>query len=181
MGVSRSLALFKPQKASADSIPAGVIFDFGGSTLPVGYLPCDGSAVSRTTYSRLFAAVGTTWGTGNGTTTFNVPDTRGRASLGSGTGSGLTARTLGDMTIGAETMPVHSHVMYVDNDGDAVASNNAQHLSRRDGTGDPKAYEMTYLNSDPTGTHTIGKTASTGTGSHGVMQPSYVATKMIRY
>lgn len=54
--------------------PAGKVEAYAGSTIPDGYLLCDGSAVSRTTYSRLFSAIGTTHGAGDGSTTFNVPD-----------------------------------------------------------------------------------------------------------
>lgn len=52
----------------------GIIYPFGGSTVPEGFLPCNGAAVSRTKYSRLFAAIGTIWGAGDGSTTFNVPN-----------------------------------------------------------------------------------------------------------
>jgi microcystin-dependent protein len=76
-------------------IPTGGILSYGGATAPSGYLLCDGSAVSRTTYSALFTAIGTAFGAGDGSTTFNVPDLRGRSPLGSGTGSGLTARSIG--------------------------------------------------------------------------------------
>ena len=57
-------------------IPPGTIVPFGGGTVPAGWLPCDGTSVSCTTYEALFNAIGTAWG-GNGTTTFNVPDLRG--------------------------------------------------------------------------------------------------------
>lgn len=87
----------------------------GRSTAPTGWLLCDGSAVSRTTYADLFDAIGTAYGTGDGSTTFNLPDGRGRMFIGAGTGTGLTARFLGD-TGGAEThqltlaeMPAHGH------------------------------------------------------------------------
>src|SRR6478672_8307118 len=53
--------------------PAGAIQDFGGTTAPTGWLACDGQAVSRTTFADLFAYIGTTWGAGDGSTTFNVP------------------------------------------------------------------------------------------------------------
>lgn len=76
-------------------IPAGTMVLFGGTSAPSGWLLCDGSAYSRTTYAALFAAIGTTWGVGDGGTTFNVPDLRGRAPIGAGQGSGLTNRTLG--------------------------------------------------------------------------------------
>lgn len=58
--------------------PAGSVMTFAGSTAPSGYLHCDGSAVSRTTYADLFAAIGTAHGSGDGSTTFNLPDYRGR-------------------------------------------------------------------------------------------------------
>ncbi len=75
------------------SITGGIIM-YGGSSAPSGYLMCDGTAVSRTTYSTLFGIIGTTFGTGDGSTTFNVPDLRQRFPLGkatSGTGSTLGA------------------------------------------------------------------------------------------
>lgn len=81
--------------ATASGIPAGVLFPYGGTSAPSGFLLCDGSAISRVTYATLFAAIGETYGAGNGSTTFNIPDTRGRTPIGAGTGSGLTARTLG--------------------------------------------------------------------------------------
>lgn len=71
--------------AQQNTTPSGVIIQFAGTTAPTGYLTCDGSAVNRTTYPNLFAAIGTTWGAGNGTTTFNIPDLRGYFLRGSGT------------------------------------------------------------------------------------------------
>ena len=59
-------------------------------------------AVSRSTYSALFSAIGTTYGTGDGSSTFNLPDLQGRTAIGSGSGSGLSARSLG-ATGGFET------------------------------------------------------------------------------
>jgi microcystin-dependent protein len=59
-------------------IPAGTIAPFAGGTVPTGWLLCDGSTISRSTYSALFAAVGTAHGQGNGSTTFHLPDYRGR-------------------------------------------------------------------------------------------------------
>lgn len=57
--------------------PPGATMPFAQSTPPAGWLKANGAAVSRTTYAALFAAIGTTWGVGDGTTTFNVPDLRG--------------------------------------------------------------------------------------------------------
>lgn len=59
-------------------LPIGTIIPFGGSSIPDGYLSCDGSKVSRTTYSKLFQAIGTRWGAGDGSTTFALPNLTGR-------------------------------------------------------------------------------------------------------
>lgn len=67
--------------------PAGKVIQYAGTSAPTGYIACDGSAISRSTYSALFSAISTTWGSGNGTTTFNVPDLRGAFLRGSGTSS----------------------------------------------------------------------------------------------
>ena len=64
----------------------GMITMYGGLTAPTGFLLCDGTAVSRTTNAALFTAIGTNWGTGDGSTTFNVPDLRSRTPLGKGVG-----------------------------------------------------------------------------------------------
>lgn len=63
----------------------GTILPFAGSTAPSGSLMCHGQEVSRTTYSRLYSVIGTTWGSGNGSSTFNVPDLRGAFLRGTGT------------------------------------------------------------------------------------------------
>lgn len=102
------------------TVPTGAILDFAGATAPTGYLLCDGAAVSRTTYAALFSTIGTTYGVGNGSTTFNLPDFRGRMSIGvgDGTATGHTDHPLGQAG-GEEThvltvteMPSHSHVAY---------------------------------------------------------------------
>lgn len=73
---------------------AGFISAFAGSTAPTGWLVCDGSAISRTNYADLFTAIGTTYGTGDGSTTFNLPDLNGKLPLYDSTA------TLGDTTNG---------------------------------------------------------------------------------
>lgn len=70
---------------NVDLIPAGIIHMFAGNTIPAGWLLCDGSAVSRTDYAKLFSAIGTTWGAGDGSTTFNLPNTIGRFAEGAAT------------------------------------------------------------------------------------------------
>lgn len=68
-----------------ETAPSGIIVSYAGPNIPAGYLLCNGIAISRTTYAALFAAIGTTWGSGDGSTTFNIPDlmnlfTRGASS-----------------------------------------------------------------------------------------------------
>lgn len=65
-----------------NSIAIGTIFLYGGTNPPPGYLLCDGSAVSRTTYQDLFAMIGTTYGAGDSTTTFNLPNFQGKMPAG---------------------------------------------------------------------------------------------------
>lgn len=97
------------------STPAGVVMPFAGSTSPDGWLLCYGQAISRTDYATLFSVLGTTYGTGDGSTTFNLPDMRGRIAAGkddmggsaanrlTSGGSGITGTTLGNAG-GAETV-----------------------------------------------------------------------------
>lgn len=70
------------QAAILASVPTGTILPFAGTVVPDGFLLCNGAAVSRTTYAKLFAAIGTKWGTGDGSTTFNLPDSEGRVFQG---------------------------------------------------------------------------------------------------
>jgi phage-related tail fiber protein len=75
--------------AISTSTLTGMVAYFAKSTAPAGWLLCNGAAVSRTTYSNLFVAIGTLWGTGNGSTTFNVPDMRGEFARGWDNGRGI--------------------------------------------------------------------------------------------
>ncbi len=96
-----------------ENAPAvGTIDAYAGASAPTGYLLCDGSAVSRTTYADLFAAIGTTYGAGNGTTTFNLPDLRGRFPLGV-SGSHALGSTGGSetKTLIEANLPAHTHTM----------------------------------------------------------------------
>ncbi len=98
--------------------PTGSVTAYAGSSAPTGYLLCDGSAVSRTTYAALYAIIGTTYGSGDGSTTFNLPDLKGRVIVGVGTGSGLSTRALGakggeeSHTQTINEMPSHTHNVY---------------------------------------------------------------------
>lgn len=84
---------------SGSPVPAGIMVPYAGATVPPGYLLCDGSAISRTTFAALFTAIGTVWGPGDGSTTFNIPAMARRTVMGSG-GSpypGVIGNALGDL------------------------------------------------------------------------------------
>lgn len=80
--------------------PIGALIDFAGSSAPSGWLLCYGQAISRTTYSALFAVIGTTYGVGDNSTTFNVPDFRGRIGAGLDNMGGTSANRLNNISGG---------------------------------------------------------------------------------
>ena len=97
-------------------LPSGSLVPFAGSTAPSGYLVCDGAAVSRTTYAALFAAIGTTYGAGNGSTTFALPNLKGRVVA--GVDSAQTEfDSLGETggakthTLSSAEIPAHNHAV----------------------------------------------------------------------
>lgn len=101
-------------------IPPGALLPFMGSAVPAGYLLANGAAVSRQSYAALFAAIGTTYGAGNGTTTFNLPDTRGVFLRGLDNGRGLDAgRALGAYQ--ADSYASHGHSVNDPGHGHGVA------------------------------------------------------------
>ena len=104
--------------------PVGSIKMFAGSAMPSQWLKCDGSAVSRITYAELFAVIGTTYGEGNGSTTFNLPNFSGRTAIGVGSsettgasshelgssgGSETHTHTTAGHTLTVNEMPSHTH------------------------------------------------------------------------
>lgn len=95
--------------ALSRQVPPGAISAYAGASAPEGYLFCKGQAVSRTTYAALFGAIGTTYGAGDGSTTFNVPDLRGDFLRGLDAGRGVDAgRVLG--TEQPDAMQGHKHM-----------------------------------------------------------------------
>lgn len=101
-------------QVSGDTLPLGAIIPFPGGTIPENYLLCDGSAVSRTTYSLLFNVIGTIYGAGDGSTTFNLPDMRGRVPVGvnsNDTDFNAVGKTFGEKshTLTISEMPNHTH------------------------------------------------------------------------
>lgn len=88
--------------ATAGGPSPGTIHSFAGSAAPTGWLLCDGSAVSRTTYATLFAAIGTSFGAGDGSTTFNLPNTAGLFLRSSGSQT-VSAKSFVGGSVGAKT------------------------------------------------------------------------------
>ena len=173
------MALTQIPNTMLDNVaPPGVVLPFAGASAPSGWLLCDGSAVSRTTYAALFTAISTAFGVGDGSTTFNVPDLRGRVAAGKdnmgGTaasrlttgGSGVDGATLGASggaqthTLTSAQIPSHTHSL--------AAGAGAGGNSATGGAG----YGF------PTATTTAANTG--GDGAHNNTQPTIVLNHIIR-
>ncbi len=169
----------------------------------VGWLLCDGQAVSRATYSLLFDVIGVNFGVGDGSTTFNLPNASGRVSVSGGAATGLTNRSVGDVfgeeriTLTEQQIPSHNHSNN-HNHNSATTSSNGSHTHNYEGyysvtrgTGTTREVKSrTRISSDPNdyagnsaGTHNhtlnlpnyVGQTGQTGGGqSHNNLQPSLV-------
>tara|TARA_Y100000361_G_scaffold153769_1_gene176541 strand:- start:26 stop:1150 length:1125 start_codon:yes stop_codon:yes gene_type:complete len=109
---------------TVNGVPSGSVFCLAVATVPSGYLECDGQEISRTTFAGLFAIIGITYGAGNGSSTFNVPDLRGEFVRGFDNGRGIdSGRTIGSTQGGA----FESH----DHDADANANSTVQDPGHR--------------------------------------------------
>lgn len=111
---------------AAQPVPAGSVFNFAASTAPTGYLECSGAAVSRTTYAALFAVTSTTFGVGDGSTTFNLPNLRGEFVRGFDNGRGVDAsRAFGSAQ--SDELKAHTHTTTFPNSDDP--SNGTRHVT----------------------------------------------------
>lgn len=152
---------------------------YGGGVLQTGFLSCNGQAVSRTTYSALFAAIGTTWGAGDGSTTFNVPDFRGKVPMGSGGASipGIIGNAVGNVggeaahILNINELTAHVHGPGgINNDFTLSKTVNNSGTTGLQGTASPLNYAATT------------QTASAGGGeAFNIIQPSAVCLFMIKY
>jgi microcystin-dependent protein len=137
---------------SAPGNPTGAIIQFAGSNPPTGYLLCNGAAVDRTTYATLFAVIGTTYGAGDGSTTFNLPNLQGRVPVGKSTEAefDVLGETGGEKahTITAAQMPSHTHTFTGDSHNHSFTGGSHSHSI-----------------SDPGHKHNI-KVAESGNGSY---------------
>lgn len=169
-------------QVSGDTLPIGCIVPFTSDTVPENWLLCDGSAISRTDYALLFSIIGTTYGVGDGSTTFNLPDLRGRVPLGKGTGTGAGGETYnfelankgGEyshiLTVGE--MPSHTHII-ADTENGAIRvqgyGNSSQHTGRIRTDADVEWTNHT-LTAAPTG----------GGAAHNLLQPFEVHNFIIK-
>lgn len=178
-------------ETGVEDLPVGCMLNFaaeGAGKLPTGYLYCDGSAISRSTYSELFAVIGTTYGAGNGSTTFNVPDFRSRSPVGAGTGdySGdNTNRTLGQQ-LGEESVTLTEAEM----DQHTHATNDSGHtheVACTNNTGSPGGTTPVKRNRNAVDTFTSSQSQTGisianagGGGAHENMAPFKVCEFIIR-
>jgi microcystin-dependent protein len=157
--------------SNTSDTPSGAILQFAGSSAPSNWLLCDGALVSRTTYATLFGVIGTNYGAGDGSSTFKLPDLRGRVPIGAGQGSSLTNRVIA-ATGGAEThtlteaqLPSHDHNISLF-DSSAPTGNNFR-VAATDDITDPR--------NPATSTQNAG-----GNQPHNNMQPFLVVNHIIK-
>ena len=152
-----------------DSLPSGVIVPYGGSSAPTGWLLCDGSAVSRTTYSTLFTAIGTAYGVGDSSTTFNVPNLKGKIPVGynsAETEFDALGETGGEKThtLTEAELASHAHVQGDSQKAAEAGSGSGNSLIADNSVGGPVS------------------TATAGSGTaHNNLQPYVVANYIIKY
>ena len=143
--------------ALPQAVPTGTVHLFATTTAPSGYIECDGRAVSRTTEADLFAIIGTTWGEGDGSSTFNVPDLRGEFVRGWDDGRGVDS---GRSFASAQTYQNASHNHSVTDPGHNHSINDPGHI-----------HQVQYSNSDSGD----GVIEESGTGLSG-QEPTLSAT-----
>ena len=152
---------------SGDTLPIGAIMPFGSNTIPENWLLCNGQAVSRETYSSLFNTIGTTYGAGDGFTTFNLPDLRKRVPVGkdeNDTDFNTLGNTGGEKThtLTIAEMPSHQHK-------DAINVGGSQTLET-----------VQYLGGQSTAQYYVSTSAVGGGQAHNIMQPYIVQNYIIK-
>lgn len=153
-----------------DTLPIGSTLEWFSTTIPDNWLVCDGSAVSRTTYSDLFAVIGTTFGEGDGSTTFNLPNTKGRTIVGLNADDAdfnTIGKTIGEKThtLTVAEMPKHNHK----NPIDSFVNSDWQVDSKSGGHVSYKAQGENYET-----------TSAGGSQPHNNIQPSFIGVYIIK-
>jgi microcystin-dependent protein len=133
----------------------GQVSFFTMSTAPTGWLKCNGAAISRTTYAKLFAVTGTTYGVGDGSTTFNLPDLRGEFIRGFDDGRAVdSGRTFGSFQ--AEDFKSHNHTLK-----QATGNNFSSFYEGNSGTG--SLYKVSYSGTSQAGVSDVNLQGGTET------------------
>lgn len=133
-----------PVTNSASAVRPGIVSHFAANAVPPGWLKCNGAAVSRASYAALFLAIGTTYGAGDGATTFNLPDLRGEFLRGLDDGRGVDAgRAIGSAQ--ADELKSHNHVVIAS----SGAGGGAQSFN-----GAPGGYAPDYVTANRGGSET---------------------------
>lgn len=157
---------------------AGIVIPFAGTTAPQGWMLCDGSAVSRTTYAALFALIGTTYGEGDGETTFNIPDLSGRVVIGVSNSHALgTTGGSENVTLTSDQLPAHTNVVPQHGHGNDIAVQTpvlsheitAQPMYTYNKPNSSKAYSISRTNAiNGTSTQTASRTTDVSVADHEV-------------
>lgn len=177
-----------PEALISALLPPGFLQMFAGSSIPTGYLLCNGSAVSRTTYSALFVVLGTTYGSGNGTTTFNLPDFRGRVPSGVGTGDSTDAtswalaqkRGTEGVSLSTAELASHTHSVAGSDVSSTLLTTGDQNVSSKQLNADSDNFDYTL--GATTATPTLGKVGTAGSGAaHNNIQPSLGINFYVKY
>jgi microcystin-dependent protein len=164
-----------PDSMLTNAVTVGDVKMTARQTAPTGWLICDGSALSRTTYANLFSAIGTTYGVGDGTNTFNIPDLRGRVPVGYDSAQ-TEFDTLGEKGVEkahiltVAEMPQHSHNFYVGGGG-------ANSTSDGHGTNSGWGYTVNGIQQSTT---TTGGSGGVNI-SHNNLQPYIAINYIIKY
>jgi microcystin-dependent protein len=183
--------------------PVGVVQQYAGSNAPAGFLLCDGSAVSRTTYAALFAVISTTYGAGDGATTFNLPNLKGRIPVGrdvTQTEFDVLGETGGAKTHTLTTNEIPAHAHQVDPPSSTTSTSGAHTHGYRDYfayntysddandrlVGSTLTYRDTTTDSDGDHAHTLdivafNSGAAGAGGAHNNLQPYIVLNYIIKY
>lgn len=150
----------------------GSIIAYTGVSVPNGYLVCDGSAVSRTTYADLFDIIGVTYGPGDGTSTFNLPDLTGRVALGESVAHTMASNGgATSVTLTTDQIPSHAHVIPSHGHANTITAKTPS-LSH---TITQAVFKYTHLNGGTNVTSASGNGRYTGTTSANMTRSTNLA------
>jgi len=171
------------------AIPPGVVVPFAGDEIPAGWLLADGSEVSRSTYAALFASIGTTYGNGNGTTTFDLPSLSGRVAVGyypelpelgdvgDVGGARVHALSVGELPVHTHVQNAHTHVVSVPNNVIPGTAGTYAAMEYRGWNQANPQFNPTYTSGSATPTN-----QNTGSGeAHENMPPYIVLNYIIKF